>query len=82
MSESPDDFRILSPIRGIAVIAAGRSVRMTGFLREKYGNGRWRKMKGIARIEDDYGYIGNAEIHWYEAHGVGKCEIKIKYRPK
>ena len=78
MSESPKDFKILSAIRDIEVIAVGRGVRIADYLRDRYGGDRWRKMKGKALIEDDYGYFGNAEIHWYEAHGVGKVRWKIK----
>ena len=78
MSEAPDDFKILGSIRDIEIIAVGRGVRIAGFLRDKYGGGRWRKMKGVALIEDDYGYFGDAEIHWYEAHGTGKVRWKVK----
>ena len=46
----------------------------------KVGGQNWRKMKGVARVEDDYCYIGDAEIHWYEAHGIGKVRWKIKRR--
>ena len=78
MAEQPDDFRILGPIRDIDVIARGRKVRIRRFLRETYGSRNWRKMKGVARIEDEYGTIGDAEIHWFEAHGVGRVRWKIK----
>ena len=78
VSESPHDFRVLGPMGGIEVIASGRGVRIADFLRNTYGGTRWRKMKGIALIEDDYGYFGNAEIHWYEAHGIGKVRWKVK----
>jgi hypothetical protein len=47
-------------------------------LRKTYGSGRWRKLKGIATISLNDGTICEAELHWYEAHGIGKKEIKIK----
>jgi hypothetical protein len=48
-------------------------------LRKIYGQGRWRKLKGIATIQLEDGTVCSAELHWYEAHGIGKKEIKIKY---
>jgi hypothetical protein len=62
----------------MAVIARGRKVRIRRFLQETYGGRNWRKMKGVSRIEDEYGAIGDAEIHWFEAHGVGRVRWKIK----
>ena len=47
-------------------------------MRRLYGQGRWRKMKGIARIRLHNGEIRLAELHWYEAHGIGKKEVKRK----
>ncbi len=78
MSESPKRFRILSPVRQTQCIAEGRAVRLRQFLLETYGGRHWRKMKGIALVEKEDGWIGNAEIHWFEAHGVGKVKWKIK----
>jgi len=72
MAESPGDFKLLGRVRQVEVIASGRGVRSREEMIAKFGGQRWRKMKGVAFIEDDYGYIGDAEIHWYEAHGVGK----------
>ena len=60
------------------MIASGRGVRLRRELERKYGRGRWRKMKGIALVELPDGTIHKAEIHWYEAHGVGRKEFKIK----
>ena len=80
MGEQPTGFKILGPIGRIEVIAVGRGVRIADVLRERYGGARWRKLKGIALIEDDYGWTGDAEIHWFEAHGVGRVQWKIKYR--
>jgi hypothetical protein len=80
LSEEPKDFRFLGPVRNVLVIARGRRLRVRWELQDKYGKGNWRKMKGFARIEEDNGYIGDAEIHWYEAHGIGRFEWKIKVR--
>jgi hypothetical protein len=60
------------------VIATGKGIRDLRRLRRLYGQGRWRKMKGIARIRLHNGDIRLAELHWYEAHGIGKKEIKRK----
>ena len=76
----PEIFELLGPIRHVSVIASGRGVRIRQYLSHTFGAGTWRKMKGIARIEDQYGWIGNAEIHWYEAHGIGRVHWKIKTR--
>lgn len=78
MSEQPPDFDILGPIREIEVIAVGASIRELPRLRRAYGSGRWRKLKGRATIRTSSGDVREAEIHWYEAHGVGKREFKIK----
>ncbi|MEX1096395.1 MAG: hypothetical protein WED34_10120 [Planctomycetales bacterium] len=72
------DFKIIGPVRNIEVIAAGRGVRSAARLRRLYGAGRWRKMKGDATIEETDGTIREAEVHWYEAHGIGKRGWKIK----
>lgn len=72
--------RIVGEIRGIEVIASGREIHEWRALRKLYGPGRWRKLKGIATIEIHSGEICLAEIHWYEAHGIGKRKIKVKRR--
>jgi hypothetical protein len=77
---APDDFEILGPIKEIEVIAAGRGVRTRRRLRRGHGGLRWRKMKGVALIREYNGDIYEAEIHWFEAHGVGKRDWKIKNR--
>ena len=71
-------FKIISDITDEEVIAIGRSIRDLERLREQYGDGRWRKMKGIATIQLRNGSIRKAEIHWYEAHGIGRKEFKRK----
>ena len=72
------NFEIISEITDIETIAVGSSIRVIERLRKTYGSGRWRKLKGFARISLDNGSICDAELHWYEAHGIGKKEIKIK----
>ncbi len=73
------NFEILGEIRDIETIAIGRSIRELERLQKTYGSGRWRKLKGIATIQLEDRTVCEAEIHWYEAHGIGKKEIKIKY---
>ena len=73
------DFELLSPIRGIQTIAVGRAIRGLARLRRRYGRGRWRKLKGVARVCLIDGTIHTAEVHWYEAHGIGRKELKIKF---
>ena len=70
-------FEILSDIEGVETIAVGSSIRYLPELRKKYGNGRWRKLKGIATVRIEDNTIWKAEIHWYEAHGIGKREFKL-----
>jgi hypothetical protein len=60
------------------VIATGRGIKDLARLRRLYGRGRWRKMKGVARVRLQNGDVRLAELHWYEAHGIGKKEIKRK----
>jgi hypothetical protein len=71
-------FEIISEVTDIEVIAVGNSIHDLARLRKQYGRGRWRKLKGIARVRLRSGRIRLAELHWYEAHGIGKKEIKRK----
>jgi hypothetical protein len=71
-------FIIRGNITEIEVIAAGKSVGQRGALRRRYGSGRWRKLKGVAMVELVDGSIRRAELHWFEAHGIGKKNLKIK----
>ena len=71
-------FEIISEIIHVETIAVGASIRESARLRKRYGKGRWRKMKGVATIRLANGRIRLAEIHWYEAHGIGKKEFKRK----
>jgi hypothetical protein len=72
------NFEILSDITEIEIIAKGRGIRDLARLRRTYGLGNWRKLKGIARVRLASGRVRLAELHWYEAHGIGKKEIKRK----
>ena len=71
-------FEIVGDITHVETFAVGSSIRELARLRKRYGRGRWRKRKGIAtvRLEDDT--IVRAEVHWYEAHGIGRRGMKIK----
>jgi len=71
-------FEILSEMRDIETIAAGRGVYIRRYLDRNYGRGRWRKMKGVATVQITGGAICTAEIHWFEAHGIGRRDFKIK----
>jgi hypothetical protein len=69
---------VLSAIRDIQIIASGSRLQVRRRLIREYGGRRWRKLKGVALVRDMYGEAYEAEIHWYEAHGVGKVEIRVK----
>jgi hypothetical protein len=71
-------FKILGSVSYIETIAIGSHIREIKKLREQFGLGRWRKMKGIAQVELQNGRIRLAELHWYEAHGIGKKKMKVK----
>ena len=71
-------FEVLGEIRQLEVIASYRSILSLERLNKAYGTGRWRKMKGIATIRLEDGAVVDAEVHWYEAHGTGLRELKIK----
>ena len=71
-------FEILGEISDIETFATGSGIREIARLRRVYGRGRWRKRKGIARIRLKDDSIHLAEVHWYEASGIGRKEFKIK----
>ncbi|MGH7790168.1 MAG: hypothetical protein ACRERC_25095 [Candidatus Binatia bacterium] len=71
-------FEIVGALREAQTIAAGPSVRDRARLRRLYGRGRWRKRKGIATVRLPDGILCDAEVHWYEATGIGRREAKIK----
>jgi hypothetical protein len=72
------DFEVLGEITVLETIASGRGIRDLRRLQRNYGRGRWRKLKGSARIRLRNGDVRLAELHWYEAHGIGKREVKRK----
>jgi len=71
-------FEIISEISDIEVIAIGNTIRDIARLKKNYSLGQWRKLKGIAMVRLSNGRVRRAELHWYEAHGIGKREIKRK----
>ena len=71
-------FEIIGEIEGIEVIAKGLSVRERARLTVQFGRGRWRKLKGKATVRLATGAVCRVELHWYEAHGVGRRKLKIK----
>ncbi|HEX8846622.1 MAG TPA: hypothetical protein VF791_18390 [Pyrinomonadaceae bacterium] len=72
------DFEIIGKITETETIAIGSSIRELPELRARFGRGRWRKRKGVADVRLPNGTIRLAEVHWYEAHGIGKVRMKIK----
>lgn len=71
-------FEVVGEITNVQTIAVGRRIHQLERLEELYGKGRWRKMKGEALIRLTSGAVRRAELHWYEAHGVGKRNMKFK----
>jgi hypothetical protein len=71
-------FEVIGDIREVELIARGTGVKIRGYLRKAYGRGRWRKLKGIATIRLPNGSRRVVELHWYEAHGIGRRDLKIK----
>jgi hypothetical protein len=71
-------FELVGSIANVEVIAAGSGIRVRSYLRKAYGHARWRKMKGIASIRLPNGALRRVELHWYEAHGIGRRDLKIK----
>ncbi len=74
----PMYFEILDNVTEVELIAASSSIRELARLRKRYGHGRWRKLKGVAMVRLASGRIRKVELHWYEAHGIGKKKLKIK----
>ena len=73
-----ENFQIIGSLEDVQIIAVKHSIRDLKFLECIYGQGRWRKLKGVATVQLENGRIRLAEIHWYEAHGIGKRQMKIK----
>ena len=74
-----EDFEIIGQIEDIGIIAIESSIRDIRRLRQRYGLGRWRKLKGMATVRFADGAIYRTELHWYEAHGIGRKDFKMKY---
>ena len=72
-------FELIGKIKDVQVIAVGARIHQLKQLRKKYGRGRWRKLKGIARVRLPDGSECKAEFPWYEAHGIGKKEMTVKH---
>ncbi len=71
-------FEIVGEVTGVETIASGRGIKTVARLRKRYGGRRWRKLKGVATVHRASGRVRQAEVHWYEAHGVGRKGWKIK----
>jgi hypothetical protein len=71
-------FELVGNIDKVETIAVGGGIRDITRLRRVYGKGRWRKLKGVGRVRLADGSEYEAELHWYEAHGIGKKEMKVK----
>ena len=69
-------FEIIGPIANLETIASGSRIRVLPYLRRHYGHGRWRKLKGIATVRLPNEAVHRVELHWYEAHGIGKRDVK------
>ncbi len=73
-----EDFEVVGAIEDIETIAVGSRIHEIERLRKAFGAGRWRKLKGTATIRFDDGTMHRVELHWYEAHGIGRRKLKIK----
>jgi hypothetical protein len=73
-----EHFEIVGETRDVETIATGRQIRDLAILEKRFGKANWRKLKGFATVRLDDGAMIEAEVHWYEAHGIGKRWIKIK----
>ncbi len=71
-------FEVIGEITDIEPIAIGTQIRILPLLRKRYGRGRWRKLKGKATVRVSGGAIRQAEVHWFEAHGIGKRKMRVK----
>lgn len=71
-------FKVLGKIQEVETIATGHGITNLSRLNKVYGKAHWRKLKGICKVELEDGTVLRAEVHWYEGHGIGKKEIKIK----
>jgi hypothetical protein len=72
-------FEIIGEITEVETIATSGGIRELPRLQKVHGRARWRKMRGLATVRLPDGIICKAEVHWYEAHGIGRKEMKIKH---
>jgi hypothetical protein len=72
------DFEVISEITEIEKIAVGSGIRILPILRKRFGKGNWRKLKGVATVRLNDGTVRLAELHWFEAHGIGKRKMRVK----
>lgn len=70
-------FKIIGKVTQVEIIAVGKSIHDLARLRREYGRGRWRKLKGVATVQLVSGTIRLAEVHWYEAHGIGRLTTRL-----
>jgi hypothetical protein len=78
LQDMGSDFELLGDLTAIEIIAVNLSVRERRQLRDQFGGRRWRKLKGVGRVRFPNGTVRLAEVHWYEAHGVGRRKMKVK----
>ncbi len=71
-------FEIVGEIRSVETMASGRGIRVLTRLNRLFGSGNWRKLKGFATVRFEDGTLAEVELHWFEAHGIGKRKMKIK----
>jgi len=71
-------FKVAGEMREVETIAVGHGIRNLNRLKKLYGKANWRKLKGKCRVRLADGAVLEAEVHWYEGHGIGKKELKIK----
>jgi hypothetical protein len=73
-----DKIELISDLTNIEIIAVNLSIRELQNLKKQFGGKRWRKLKGIGLVRFPNGEVRQAELHWYEAHGIGKKKLKVK----
>lgn len=78
LNDDRQSIQIVGAVTAMETIAEGSGIRELSALRARHGDGRWKKKKGIATVQQPYGSTRLAEIHWYEAHGIGKVKLKVK----
>jgi hypothetical protein len=78
LQDMGSDFELLGDLTAIEIITVNLSVRERRQLRDQFGGRRWRKLKGVGRVRFPNGTVRLAEVHWYEAHGVGRRKMKVK----